>query len=340
MTLARENNWLKSLFFNPPFIKGGLVIVFVIGLSILTHTIEGSLNNYSPDEEKDIVRRGSFLYATQYLNPEELVIEEAYINGEFSENQNIILSNSAFLAASCPSPIIPGQERSGVVNYEVQSGDVPSEIAAAFGISTNTLLWANNLSVWDYIKPGQQLIILPVSGIKHTVQKGETIDQIVKKYNGDAQKTIEFNGLPANGNLAIGQEIVIPDGQKPVYIQSGTRSYATTVGSSFPRPYADQSHKFPWGQCTWYVAQRRYIPWGGDAKTWIYKAPEYGFATGNEPKAGAIMATREHSRYGHVAYVEAINGEYVTISEMSLGRGVKIVRTLHKDDWRIIGYIY
>ena len=92
---------------------------------------------------------------------------------------------------------------------------MPSEIAAAFGISTNTLLWANNLSVWDYIKPGQQLVILPVSGIKHTVQKGETIDQIVKKYNGDAQKTIEFNGLPANGNLAIGQEIIIPDGQKP-----------------------------------------------------------------------------------------------------------------------------
>jgi surface antigen len=88
------------------------------------------------------------------------------------------------------------------------------------------------------------------------------------------------------------------------------------------------------------VAQRRYIPWGGDARTWIYKAPQYGFATGNEPKLGAIMVTREGSYYGHVAYIEAVNDPYVTISEMSLGRGIKTIRTLQKDDWRIIGYIY
>ena len=51
------------------------------------------------------------------------------------------------------------------------------------------------------------------------------------------------------------------------------------------------------------------------------------------------MITRE-SAYGHVAYVEAINGDYVTVSEMSLGRGIKTVRTLNQDDWGIIGYIY
>lgn len=340
MTSVKENKRLKSLFFNSLFIKGSLVIGLMICLLFLTNAIEGSLNSYSLDEDREIVRKGSFLYAIQYLNPEELMIEEAYTNSEISGTEMVILNDSALLTASGPSPIISGQERSGAIAYEVQPGDVPSEIAVAFGISTDTLLWANNLSVWDYIKPGQQLVILPVSGIKHVVKKGETIEQIVKKYNGDIRETIEFNGLPANGNLAISQEIIIPDGQKPANIQSGTRSYATTVGSSFSRPYANQSHQFPWGQCTWYIAQRRYIPWGGDAKTWIYKAPEYGFATGNEPKIGAIMATREHSRYGHVAYVETINGEYVTISEMSLGRGVKTVRTLHKDDWRIIGYIY
>jgi len=339
LKLARENNRLKAVFLSPPLIKGGLVIVIVLSFLFLSQAIEGSFNNFPVEEEKEIVKKGSFVYASQYLNPGELIIEEAYTNGEFLENQNIVLQDSAFLAVSCPSPIVSlGDSRTGIITYEVQPGDVPSEIAAGFGISTNTLLWANNLSVWDYIKPGQNLVILPVSGVLHKVKKNETIDQIVKKYKGDLQKTIEFNGLPASGALVIDQEVIIPDGQKPTYIQSQPRSYATY--QSFPRPYADQSHKFPWGQCTWYVAQRRYIPWGGNAKTWIYQAPQYGFATGNEPRVGAIIATREGGYYGHVAYVEAVNGDYVTISEMSLGRGVKTIRTLHEDDWRIIGYIY
>lgn len=332
---------IKKLFFSPPLIKGGLVIVVILFFVLLTHdAIYGNFSTYSViDEEKEIVRNGSYMYAIQYLNPEELNIEGAYTNGEIYEDMNTVLQDSAYLAVSCPSSIASfDTQRNGVVSYKVQPGDVPSEIAAAFDISTETLLWANNLSVWDYIKPGQELVILPVSGVLHKVKKGETIEQIVKKYKADLEETIEFNTLPANGALAIDQEIIIPSGQKATYIQSSARSYA--VYESFPRPYAAESHQFPWGQCTWYVAQRRYIPWSGNANTWFRKAPQYGFATGNEPRVGAIMATREGSAYGHVAYVEAINGDYVTVSEMSLGRGIKIVRTLNKDDWRITGYIY
>lgn len=338
--MGKENIWFKRLFFSPPVLKGGLVIVLVLAFVFLIHNaIQGNLNTYIVSEEKEIVRNGSFVYAIQYLNPEELNIEEAYTNGELVSGMNMILGDSAFLAVSCPSTNTSlDSQRNGVISYEVKPGDVPSEIAAEFGISTDTLLWVNNLTVWDYIKPGQELIILPVSGVLHKVKKGETIEQIVKKYKADLQETIEFNSLPANGALAIDQEIIIPSGQKATYIQSQPRSYA--VYESFPRPYAAESHQFPWGQCTWYVAQRRYIPWSGNANTWLRKAPQYGFATGNEPKVGAIIATREGSAYGHVAYVEAINGDYVTISEMSLGRGIKIVRTLSKDDWRIIGYIY
>lgn len=287
-----------------------------------------------------MIRKSSYFYASQYLNPEEVIIEEAYTDGEFFENSNIVLQDSAFVGTSCPMTISSflGEERSGIITYQVQPGDIPSQIAALFGISTNTLLWANDLSAWDYIKPGQKLVILPVSGIKHTVKKGETLDKIVDKYKGDIEKTIKFNGLPADGKLAVGQEIIIPDGQKPVYYYPQTTSYASYT--NFPRPYSDESHSFPLCQCTWYVAQRRYIPWSGNANTWIYKAPQYGFATGSVPKPGAIVQTRENGYYGHVAYVESVNHPYVTISEMHLGRCVRKLRTLHVNDWRIIGYIY
>lgn len=320
--------------------RAGAVIFIVLGFVLLIHAIAGSFGNYPIDEETPIIRKGSFLYASQYLNPEEIIIEEAYTDGEFFENSNIVLQNSAFVSTFSPITISSflGEERSGLVTYEVQPGDIPSQIAAAFGISTNTLLWANNLSAWDYIKPGQKLVILPVSGIKHTVKKGETLDKIVKEYKGDVEKTIDFNALPADGKLVVGQEIIIPDGQKAVYYYPQTRSYATSY--TFPRPYSSTSHSFPLCQCTWYVAQRRYIPWSGHAKTWIYKAPQYGFATGSAPKPGAIVQTRENGYYGHVAYVEAVNHPYITISEMNLGRCVRKVRTLHVNDWRIVGYIY
>jgi len=302
------------------------------------HTIAGSFGIYPIDRETEIIRKGSFLYASQYLNPEEIIIEEAYTDGAFFESPNLLLQASAFIANSNPSTIaFLGEQRSGIINYTVQPGDIPSLIAASFGISANTLLWANDLSPWDYIKPGQKLVILPVSGIKHKVVKGETLKKIVEKYKGDIDKTIEFNGIPADGTLAVGEEIIIPDGKKPVYYYPA-RSYATSY--SFPAPYSGISHSFPWGQCTWYVAQRRYVPWNGHAKTWIYKAPSYGFATGSTPKPGAIMQTRENGYYGHVAFVESVNHPYVTISEMHLGYGIRKVRTLNVNDWRIVGYIY
>ena len=323
------------------FFRGGAVIFIISAFIFLISTIAGSsAETFSIEEEPETTRIGSFIYASQYLNPDEFIVEESYADQSI-QSSNILLRDSAVLAISSPSTLnsVSGSERNEVINYEVQSGDVISEIAEAFGISVYTILWANNLSVWDYIKPGQKLIILPVSGVLHIVKKGETLNQIVKNYKADLDTTIDFNGLPANGTLAVGQQIVIPDGQK-AYSSTTTRSYATTTYSSFPRPYATQSHQFPWGQCTWYVAQRRYIPWSGNAKTWIYQAPQYGFATGNEPQVGAIIQTRENSYYGHVAYVEAVEGDYVTVSEMHLGQGIKKVRTLRKDDWRIVGYIY
>ena len=319
--------------------RAGAVIFIVLIIFSLSHRA-GSFGNYPIDEITEIVRRGSFVYASQYLNPEEVIIEEAYTNGEYFESSNVVLQDSAFVSTFCPSTVTAflGEERSGAIAYTVQPGDVPSQIASAFGITTNTLLWANELSYWDYIKPGQELIILPVSGIKHTVKKGETLESIVKKYKADFDGTVEFNGIPADGKLAVGQEIIVPDGQKPVYYYPQTTSYATQT--SFPRPYSGVSHSFPWGQCTWYVAQRRYVPWSGHAKTWLYKAQQYGFATGAAPKPGAIVQTREGGYYGHVAFVEAVSGSYITVSEMHLGYGIRKVRTLHVNDWRIVGYIY
>jgi surface antigen len=73
---------------------------------------------------------------------------------------------------------------------------------------------------------------------------------------------------------------------------------------------------FSFGYCTYYVASRRYVPWFGDAGQWWPNARAYGYPEGQTPQVGAIMVTRE-SAIGHVAYVESVNGNTFTISEMN-----------------------
>lgn len=103
--------------------------------------------------------------------------------------------------------------------YMVREGDSLSQIAKMFGVSVNTIIWANNIKRGDLIKTGQTLIILPISGINYTVKDGDTLAGIAEKFKGDADEIIQFNNLPLDGGLAVGTEIIIPNGETalPVY---------------------------------------------------------------------------------------------------------------------------
>ncbi len=293
--------------------------------------------------EERILRDNSYIDNSGYSLFGQTNDSEGF-GGEGELNGNILVQDIAFLSSHNPSlnlfigSGIFDRQRSGIITYEVQTGDTLSYIAASFGISTDTLLWANNLNYWSVIKPGNKFVILPVSGILHEAKKGETLSDIVKKYKGDIAETIAYNGSPADGALQLGQKIIIPGGRTQVYSQPAQPkvqyAYSSAIGL-----YGDKSHKFPWGQCTWYVAQKRYIPWSGNAKQWLDNARRFGFQTGKEPQVGAIVATNE-TWYGHVAYVEAVDENYITISEMSLGRGKLHIRNIPINSRLIKGYIY
>lgn len=248
----------------------------------------------------------------------------------------------------------PGDEED-VQIYEVQSGDTISTIAQEHGITTNTILWANDLDHPDEIMPGDKIFILPVAGLSHIVKSGESLDKIAKDYKADKDKIIAFNDLPANGEIEKGQTIIIPDGEKdlPTYASDTStfarRNYATPSGGS-PQVSgwrklegkAGTGHRFPYGYCTWYVSQRRYVPWGGHAGTWLYSAKARGYKTGKKPKSGAIMVTTEDRYYGHVALVEKVHSDgTITVSEMNYkGWGIKNSRRLSAKSRAIKGFIY
>lgn len=110
-----------------------------------------------------------------------------------------------------------------IVEYEVQNGDTISSIAEKFDISQDTVLWANDMDEKSKIKPGQKLKILPVTGVLHTVKKGETIYSISKKYGLEGEAAAQgvvnypFNTFMNDETfaLAVGQTLVVPDGIMP-----------------------------------------------------------------------------------------------------------------------------
>jgi len=252
---------------------------------------------------------------------------------------------------SANSPVKKDPEEDGGVNiYEVQNGDTISSIAAKNNLSINTILWANEINDINSIMPGDKIFILPADGLAYTIKKGDNLDDIAKKYKADRDKIIAFNGLPANGELQEGQEIIVPDGEKEIIRPAAPAAPSTGIAA---RPYesfsavgkrlafADGSgHRFPYGYCTWYVAQKRDIPWSGNAGTWLYKAKSYGYATGKVPKPGAVMVSAE-SWWGHVAIVESVKGSQFTVSEMNYaGFAKKSYRTLAASSRFIKGFIY
>lgn len=100
-----------------------------------------------------------------------------------------------------------------ISTYVVESGDTLSTIAQKFNVSQNTIRWANNLNTKSVLRVGQKLTILPVTGVRHTVVRGDSVSSIAKKYKGDAQEIANYNGIAVSDGLSIGTIIIIPDGE-------------------------------------------------------------------------------------------------------------------------------
>ncbi|MBX4198848.1 M23 family metallopeptidase [Candidatus Parcubacteria bacterium] len=105
-----------------------------------------------------------------------------------------------------------GQNGGQISTYIVKEGDTLSSIAKLFGVSQNTIVWANNVK-GGRITPGQELVILPISGVRHTVVRGDTIATLAKKYNADVGDILSYNGLASDAKLTAGDIIIVPDGE-------------------------------------------------------------------------------------------------------------------------------
>ncbi len=143
------------------------------------------------------------------------VMQDMGQGGEDADLELSTIQDSSFVSNSPVSTHYMdfGFGHNQISEYTVQPGDALSFIASDFGISINSIIWANGLASADSINPGQVLRIPPVTGVIHKIKKGDTIDSIAKKYGVDKQKIVDFNQLSDNTKLAVDDELIVPDGK-------------------------------------------------------------------------------------------------------------------------------
>lgn len=229
---------------------------YILHITIIILTLLVTTNNLLAEEvQVEDFGKGTIIASILGGGPSEEIVETAqsfsvpksYRNEKAVLAAHVSLSNEAFVtnlnrdeavlesngAALVKTDLIDtsyaGRPREAVVEYTVLGGDTISTIAAQYGISTSTILWANNLSATDYIKPGQKLKVPPVSGVLHTVKSGDTVAKLAAKYKTDEEKILEFNRLPDASAIEVGQQIMIPGGRidppkpKPAVRLAGAR---------------------------------------------------------------------------------------------------------------------
>jgi murein DD-endopeptidase MepM/ murein hydrolase activator NlpD len=180
-----------------PFLHFGMIglsfVMLVFGPAILTKT----------EEDQRQLTTGPILTASQAFAPDFYTLQAEEVR----------------------------QYRGGeIIKHIVGEGETASSIALRYGLQTDTILWENGLDTKSKLKPGQELRILPVDGVRHKVSRGETIYSIGKKYGLDESQVQTIVDYPFNEfvstetfELAAGQYLMVPDGVMPEQVRSETR---------------------------------------------------------------------------------------------------------------------
>jgi peptidoglycan DL-endopeptidase LytE len=245
------------------------------------------------------------------------------------------------------------------ITYEVKNGETLKDLSARFNVSTNSIRWSNFSALKNMSKDvtsGMKIMIPPVDGVVVTAQQGDTPLSLGNVYHVDPSAIVDFNYLRTTEQdpIPAGTVIVIPGGTGASFESPASSSSAVallpaahggnggysivSVGGSYP---VRAGNRFSFGYCTWYVDNRRAVPWLGNAWEWYGQAQSYGWATGQTPRVGAIMVSWESS-FGHVAIVDGVNpdGSYL-VSEMNFVRWDVIDQRLIKPGGvPLIGFIY
>lgn len=141
--------------------------------------------------------------------------------------------NTTVVRYAQPRTEIPTRPRLEVITHTVQPGEIVQSIAGTYGLQPTTILWSNPTleEMPDLLRIGQQLIILPVDGVYHTVVEDDTVESIAEKYKVEVDAITDHplnNLLPPLFRVQEGTKLIVPGGTKP-YVPRRVTSYTGPV---------------------------------------------------------------------------------------------------------------
>lgn len=304
---------------------------------------------YQSPVEQQVANRGLSNASIETADPSLDQIVAADLAASTAEIANLsIASNASNLAISLnakgelaqtndniiskPQIVQISGEHRGIIEYTAVAGDNVATVAAKFGVSDQTLRWANGLTS-DALAPGKSLSIPGTDGVVYTVAAGDTVDSISSKYIVDKQRMITYNDLEVSG-VSAGQRLVLPSGtlpetERPEYVAPRAASNNVAVSPALQRfggNSASVGNRYDYGYCTWYVYNRRAElgrsvgSFWGNAVSWASYAAGSGYRVNNTPEVGAVLQVGGSvaGGYGHVAVVERIHADgSIRVSEMN-----------------------
>ena len=144
------------------------------------------------------------------------------------------LSASAFAQAQAqqPAQVVrlarlhtdrPEQPRNEIREYTVEAGDTLFGIAQKFGLTPETVIWSNRVTLNDdphNLRPGMVFLIPPTDGVLYQVQEGDTLKGIAEGTFVAEADIIDWlgNNLDIDDpQITPGQYLMIPGGTGKLY---------------------------------------------------------------------------------------------------------------------------
>jgi len=189
---------------------------------------------------------------------------------DFNDESDLVFKPQMTGAGAGNETATPGR-RSEVIYYSVQSGDTISSIARRFGVTVNTILWANNLGAYSLIRIGDRLAILPESGVLYTVKKGDTLARIAQTYDIEIDKITSSNNL--GNTISVGQKLILPGAKRIEYNTTVARS-SSQSGIAVIKDIITKAPKTSGGGMVW--------PTGGHRITQYFSWRHNGLDIGNK----------------------------------------------------------
>lgn len=207
---------------------------------------------------------------------------------------------------------IPERPNDKVTEYVVQRGDSPWSIAQKFGLEPETILWSNdalNASAGS-LKIGDRLIILPVDGVLHIVEEGDTLETLENIHGTPTQGIIEYPGnsfdLTQPPQLIAGQQIIIPNGTSPILWSEAQAPIAAQTGLG--RGYSSDvpnlgSGYFIWPVNTYSLSQEYWSGHPGLDVVTDFRQPIFASDSGT-----VIFSGWDATGYGNFIVIDHGNG--------------------------------